>query len=78
MSSSQVHDIRQVGASAQATEPQERDASFALSEHLARTRFEHLPAQDVEAAKASILDTLGCVYAGTACDDVIAAAPPAR
>ncbi len=72
MSSSQVHDIRQVGASASSAETQQTDASFAIAEHLARTRFEDLPAQDIAAAKASILDTIGCVYAGTACDDVIA------
>ena len=50
----------------------EPDASLAIAAHLARTRFEDLPASVVTAAKASILDTLGCVLAGTPCDDVVA------
>ena len=50
----------------------EPDAALAIAAHLAHTRFEDLPAGVVEAAKASILDTLGCVLAGTPCDDVIA------
>jgi 2-methylcitrate dehydratase PrpD len=50
------------------TEP---DAAIAIAEHLARTRYEDLPASVVEAAKASILDTLGCILAGTPCEDVV-------
>ncbi len=52
--------------------PGEPDAAEAVAAHLARTRFEDLPAGVVEAAKISILDTLGCVLAGTPCDDVVA------
>ena len=51
---------------------QEPDAALAIAAHLARTRFEDFPATTVEAAKASILDTLGCILAGTPCGDVIA------
>ena len=50
----------------------EPDSAEAIAAHLARTRYEDLPASVVKAAKASILDTLGCVLAGTPCDDVIA------
>lgn len=66
-----VHDITDTRGSAAAA-PREPDASFAIAEHLACTRFEDLPASVVESAKASILDTLGCVLAGTACEDVVA------
>jgi 2-methylcitrate dehydratase PrpD len=48
------------------------DASIAIAAHLARTRFEDLPADVVAAAKASILDTIACLLAGTATDDVMA------
>lgn len=51
---------------------EEPDASVAIAAHLARTRFEDLPGDVVSAAKASILDTLACLLAGTATDDVIA------
>src|SRR5687768_3703694 len=67
-----VHDIRNTNATAQPQTPREPDASIAIAEHLAKTRFEDLPASVVEAAKASILDTIACVFAGTACEDVIA------
>lgn len=46
------------------------DAAETFSRHLARVGFEDLPDDVIEAAKASILDTLACVYAGTACADV--------
>jgi 2-methylcitrate dehydratase PrpD len=69
---SNLHDIRNTKAAAQPQAPREPDASIAIAEHLARTRFEDLPAGVVEAAKASILDTIACVFAGTACEDVIA------
>ena len=72
MSAANVHDIRNTQGAAQAGAPREPDASIAIAAHLARTRFEDLPASVVEAAKASILDTIGCVFAGTACEDVIA------
>ena len=55
-----------------AKNPGEPDAAEIIAVHLANTRFEDLPASVVEAAKASILDTLGCVLAGTPCDDVVA------
>src|SRR5688572_14849063 len=72
MSQSDVHDIRDTKAAAQPQAPGEPDASIAIAEHLARTRYDDLPAIVVEAAKASILDTIACVFAGTACEDVIA------
>jgi 2-methylcitrate dehydratase PrpD len=46
------------------------DASIALAQHLADTTYRDLPASVIEATKASILDTLACLYAGTACVDV--------
>ncbi len=55
-----------------AKNPGEPDAAEAIAAHLALTRFEDLPASVVEAAKISVLDTLGCVLAGTPCDDVVA------
>lgn len=67
-----VHDITEIKSGAAAESEREPDASEAIAAHLARTRFEDLPSAVVEAAKASILDTLGCVLAGTACEDVIA------
>jgi len=67
-----THDIRNLNPAGAPAAPREPDASFAIAEHLARTRFEDLPAAEVAAAKASILDTIGCVFAGTACDDVVA------
>src|SRR6185436_10732863 len=59
-------------ATSQAAAPREPDASIAIAAHLAKTRYEDLPKNVVDAAKASILDTIACVYAGTACEDVIA------
>ncbi|HYC46160.1 MAG TPA: MmgE/PrpD family protein [Burkholderiales bacterium] len=72
MTTSNVHDIRNTRAAAQPQAPREPDSSLAIAAHLAKTRYEDLPAGVVDAAKASILDTIACVYAGTACDDVIA------
>lgn len=69
---SSVHDIRNTKAAVESQAPRDPDASIAIAEHLAKTRFEDLPAGVVEAAKASILDTIACVFAGTACEDVIA------
>lgn len=68
---STVHDITNTKVHAEAA-PREPDASIAIAAHLARTCYEDLPRNVVDAAKASILDTLGCVLAGTACEDVIA------
>lgn len=65
MSSKNLHNVH-------AESPGQPDAAIAVAAHLAKTRFEDLSASVVEATKASILDTLGCVLAGTPCDDVIA------
>jgi 2-methylcitrate dehydratase PrpD len=46
------------------------DASEIFAKHLARVTYADLPAPVIAAAKASILDTLACIYAGTACQDV--------
>ena len=46
------------------------DASDIFAEHLARVGYGDLPVAAINAAKASILDTLACVYAGTAGADV--------
>lgn len=48
-----------------APNPSQPDSSIAISEHLARTRFEDLPADVIEVSKAAIADTLGCIFAGT-------------
>lgn len=71
MSKTNVHDIRNTAAAGEAGTQREPDASVTIAAHLARTRFEDLPSGVVDAAKSSILDTIGCVYAGTACEDVI-------
>ncbi len=50
----------------------EPDAAELIAAHLARTSFADLPAATVAATKASILDTLACMLAGSASDDVAA------
>lgn len=63
-----INDTTMTGAGIEALP----DASLQISRHLERTQFEDLSDAVVEAVKASILDTLGCVLAGTACADVVA------
>ncbi len=41
------------------------DPVFALAEHVARTRFEDLPAATVAATKRDVLDTFGCILGGS-------------
>jgi 2-methylcitrate dehydratase PrpD len=72
MTSRNMHDISDTKTTGDSGRHQGPDASVAIAEHLARTQFEDLPPGVVDAVKASILDTLGCVFAGTACEDVIA------
>ena len=50
--------------------PDHPDAAELIARHLARTRYADLPAPVVAAAKAGILDTIGCLLAGTACAEV--------
>ena len=64
MTSANLHQVQSNSAG-------EPDAALAIATHLAKTRYEDLPASVVQAAKASILDTLGCILAGTPCDDVL-------
>ena len=52
--------------------PAAPDAADLIAAHLARTSFADLPAATVAATKASILDTLACMLAGSASDDVAA------
>ena len=47
------------------------DASDIYAAHLARVGYSDLPGNAITAVKASILDTLACVYAGTSSPDVI-------
>ena len=54
------------------------DASEIFAEHLARVGYADLPAAVTSAAKASILDTLACVFAGTSSSDVIEITKTAR
>ncbi len=49
----------------------ETDASEIFAGHLARVGYADLPAAVIRAAKASILDTLACIYAGTSGADVV-------
>lgn len=51
---------------------QSPDAAILISTHLAETNFDDLPASAVAAAKASILDTIGCAIAGTSGADIAA------
>jgi 2-methylcitrate dehydratase PrpD len=46
------------------------DAADTVARHLARISYDDLPASVVLAAKASILDTLACMFAGSASEDV--------
>ena len=48
------------------------DSSIQISAHLAKTTFADLPPATVAAAKASILDTIGCAIAGTSGPDMAA------
>lgn len=41
------------------------DAAFALAANVERTRYENLPAKAIEVTKQDILDTLGCMIAGS-------------
>lgn len=59
-------------------DPRAADAARLLAAHVAGTRFDDLPAEVVRAAKAGVLDTLGCVLAGTGCADVAATQRVAR
>jgi 2-methylcitrate dehydratase PrpD len=45
------------------------DAAVLIAGHLARTGYVDLPAAVVSAVKISILDTLGCIIAGTSSAD---------
>jgi 2-methylcitrate dehydratase PrpD len=55
------------GSEAQA---RQADAADLIAAHLARTSYPDLPAAVVSAVKISILDTLGCIIAGTSSADV--------
>ena len=48
-----------------ATSDLQPDASEIIAAHLAALTYDHLPHNAVTTAKASILDTLGCAFAGT-------------
>ncbi len=46
------------------------DAAEIIAEHLARVGYGDLPSEVVAASKAAILDTLGCLLAGTATQEI--------
>ena len=48
------------------------DAADTIARHLAHTTYDHLPDSVVHAARSSILDTLACMFAGSASADVAA------
>ncbi len=52
------------------SEPAALDASDIYAEHLARVQYKDLPEKAITAVKASILDTLACIYAGSTSPDV--------
>ena len=41
------------------------DAAEAIADHILAARYEKLSAATVASAKAGILDTIGCAFAGT-------------
>jgi 2-methylcitrate dehydratase PrpD len=49
---------------------QSPDAAELIAAHLARVGYDDLPADVVAASKAAILDTLGCLLAGTATQEI--------
>lgn len=53
------------GASRGVAAEDSRDAADIFAAHLAATRYEHLPPAVIAATKAAVLDTLGCLLAGT-------------
>src|ERR1700722_14422654 len=59
----------QANAESQAHE-KPADAAELIAAHLARVSYADLPAAVVSAVKISILDTLGCIIAGTSSADV--------
>jgi 2-methylcitrate dehydratase PrpD len=50
------------------------DVAEVLARHLARFRYEDLPAAVVSAVKTNILDQIGCILSGTGTPDVLAIA----
>lgn len=48
------------------------ETDAAIAAHLARTAFDDLPSATIEATKASVLDTLACMLAGSSSQDVLA------
>ena len=52
------------------TAQSEPDAAEIIAGHLARATYDDLPANVVAHTKICILDTLGCIYAGTGTDEV--------
>lgn len=52
------------------TAPGTRDSAEVISEHLARTHYDDLPADVVTTVKAAIIDTLACVLAGTPGEEI--------
>ena len=71
MSTVSVHDIGDTAGTGKTAKQREPDASEIIAAHLARTQYADLPRGVVEATKASILDTLACVLAGSGCHDVV-------
>src|SRR5882724_5017210 len=48
------------------------DVADVLARHLARVRYEDLPAAVIKAVKMSILDQIGCILSGTGTSDTLA------
>lgn len=64
-------DMHATGATSADTTP---DAAEVMAAHLARVRFEDLPADVVEHTKICILDTIACMFAGTGTREIRAIA----
>lgn len=50
------------------SEEQVEDAVWPLAKHVLAVKYEHIPQADIDAAKLSILDTLGVALAGSSAD----------
>ena len=63
--------MSQTGATLETAEQQPSvDAAVPIAAHLARTTYGDLSDEVTSAVKVSILDTLGCIIAGTSTADV--------
>jgi 2-methylcitrate dehydratase PrpD len=48
----------------------QKDAAVTLADHVVKVQYEDIPPEAVEATKKDILDTIGCIWAGTSAPGV--------